>query len=45
MGDEQCSVIELFRGDHTRPRIGVKLHLLTVHDAFAFPSAVIGLEF
>src|SRR5205809_6874190 len=44
-GDEQCLVVKLVGGDHTRLRIGVKFHLLAVLDAFAFSWAVIGLEF
>jgi hypothetical protein len=37
-------VIDLFKRDHAGLWIGVKVHLLTVLDAFAFPAAVIGLK-
>jgi hypothetical protein len=37
--------INLFKRDYAGLWIGVKLHLLTVLDAFAFPPAIIGLEF
>jgi hypothetical protein len=38
-------VIELFESDYASLWIGVKVHLLAVLDAFAFPSTVIGVEF
>ena len=37
-------VIELFKRDFANLWIGVKIHLLAVLDAFAFPPAVIGFE-
>ena len=38
-------LIELFRHDLAGPRIGMKLHLLTVLDAFSFPPTIVGLDF
>jgi hypothetical protein len=35
-------VIDLFKRDYAGLGVGVKVHLLTVLDAFAFPAAVIG---
>src|SRR4029450_628964 len=37
-------LIELFGRDYASLRIGVKVHLLAVLDAFAFPSTVIGFK-
>jgi hypothetical protein len=37
-------VVELFGRDYAGLRIGVKVHLLAVLDAFAFPSTVIGFK-
>ena len=37
-------VINFFESDDASFRVGVKVHLLPILDAFAFPSAVVGFE-
>ena len=38
-------LVELFGHDLAGVRIGMKLHLLTVLDAFSFPPTIVGLDF
>jgi hypothetical protein len=44
-GRSAGSGLELFRRDRASLRVGMKLHFLTILDAFTLPSTVVGFKF